>query len=82
MAPRTFLIEGYQDEQGLVAPDRDELGELVADLIGSVHRLGGMFSVAAHRQEVAPGQFETTAFVVTHDKHSPAEKLGDQGAGV
>lgn len=75
MAPRTFRIQGYQTDEGLVLPDREELGDLLGDLIGSIARLGGMFAVAAHREEVAPGQFETTAYIVTHDKHSPAAKL-------
>lgn len=79
MAPRTFFIKSYTDEHGITyGPDRDELAELVGDLIGSIHRLGGIFNVAAHREEVAPGQFETTAFIVQHDKHSPAVKLPKQ----
>lgn len=75
MAPRTFRIEGYEDDGTLVLPDREELGELLGDLIGSIARLGGMFAVAAHRQEISEGHFETTAYIVTHDTHSPAAKL-------
>lgn len=64
MAKRTFIVE-----------DRDDLATLIADLEGSIFQLGGTFSVGAHRQEVAEGQFETVAFLVQYDSHSPAQKL-------
>ncbi len=80
MARRTFRFDAFQDKDGNVyAPDREEATQLVADLIGSVFQLGGLFSFASHREEVAPGQYETTAILVTHDSHSPATKLPKAG---
>lgn len=75
MAPRTFLIESYVDENGRIVVDRDAVDDLVSDLIGSIVRLGGMFSVAVHREEVEHDKFESTAVLITHDKFSPATKL-------
>ncbi len=75
MARRTFEVHGSVDDEGVeYGPDRQELLEIVEDLVASTYRLGGMFTVAPVRRELSRDQFETVAWRVSWDSFAPAER--------
>lgn len=53
------------------------LSELIGQYVNVLLTIGGVVTFAAHRVEVAPGQYETRAVVGKWDSYAPAERLPD-----
>jgi hypothetical protein len=68
---RTFKFLGDLTEDGFLHHDRDEVRTCLLDLEGAVFQLGGVVSMSAVREQVAPGDFITTGVVIAYDSYSP-----------
>jgi hypothetical protein len=71
------ILAGEQDGQW-VEHDRDEVRQLLLDLEGSLHRLGGVVTISAIRQEIGQDTFETTGMIVAYDSFSPAVRREEE----
>jgi hypothetical protein len=72
---RTFKFLGDLTDDGFLHHDRDEVRTLLLDLEGAVFQLGGVVSMSAVREQVAPGEFITTGVAVAYDSYSPARDI-------
>lgn len=52
----------------------DRVGALLGQYANVLMAVGGVVTLAAHRVEVAPGQYETRAVVGKWDSYAPAER--------
>jgi hypothetical protein len=55
-----------------VQHDRNEVREALLDLEGTVHRLGGVLTISAVREQIAPDEYVTTGMVMVYDSFAPA----------
>ena len=69
---RTFDFLGDLTEDGFVHHDRDDVRTCLLDLEGAIFQLGGIMTMAAIREQIAPGQFLTTGVRIAYDSYSPA----------
>jgi hypothetical protein len=71
---RNWTIGAYEDENGGVHVDQDQLLEILSDVAGTLRAVGGMLAVAAERVEVAPGEGQTVGYTVRWQAFSPMRK--------
>lgn len=76
---RNFQILAGDDGGEWIEHDRDEVRSLLLDLEGALHRLGGVVTISAIRQEVGTDTFETTGMIVAYDSFSPAARRREVG---
>jgi hypothetical protein len=69
---RKFSFLAERTEDGLIRHDRDEVRELLLDLEGAVTQLGGIVTMSAIREEIAPDEYVTTGVLVIYDSFAPA----------
>jgi hypothetical protein len=66
--PEVVELDGLQE-------NLERLNGLVGQYVNVLATIGGVVTFAAHRVEVAPGQYETRAIVGKWDSYAPAERL-------
>ena len=70
---RSFRFLGELTEDGFVTHDRDEVRTCLLDLEGAVYQLGGIVTMSAVREMVAPpDNYITTGVVLAYDSFTPA----------
>lgn len=72
---RRFTFLGERTEDGLIRHDRDEVREALLDLEGALFQLGGIVTMSAIREQVAPDTYVTTGVAMIYDSFSPAREL-------
>jgi hypothetical protein len=68
---RTFKFLGDLTEDGFIHHDRDEVRTCLLDLEGAVFQLGGIVTMSAVREQVAPGEYITTGVLIAYDSYQP-----------
>lgn len=71
---RQFKFLGELTEDGFLQHDRDEVRMTLMDLEGAIFQLGGVVTMTSVRQEIAPGEFQTTGILIAYDSFSPAAR--------
>jgi hypothetical protein len=71
---RNWTIGAYEDENGGVHVDQDQLLELLVDIAGTLRAVGGMLAVAAERVEVAAGEGQTVGYTVRWQAFTPMRR--------
>jgi hypothetical protein len=71
---RSFKFLGELTEDGFVSHDRDEVRTCLLDLEGAIFQLGGILSMSAVRQQIAPDEYLTTGVLIAYDSFSPARE--------
>jgi len=77
---RTFKILGELTDSGFVSHDRDDVRTLLLDLEGAVFQMGGIVTMSAIREQLAPEEFITTGVVVVYDSFAPAREKAEEEA--
>lgn len=71
---RQFTFLGERTEDGFVRHDRDEVREALMDLEGALYQLGGVVTLSAIREQIAPDTYVTTGVAMIFDSYSPARE--------
>jgi hypothetical protein len=71
---RAFRFLGDLTDDGFVTHDRDEVRTCLLDLEGAVFQLGGVVTMTAVREQVAPDTFLTTGVLIAYDSFSPTRE--------
>lgn len=69
---RKFAFLGDHTEDGFIVHDRDEVRQCLLDLEGAVYQLGGIVTMAAQREQVAPDSYLTTGVRIIYNSYAPA----------
>jgi hypothetical protein len=69
---RTFKFLGELTESGFLTHDRDEVRTCLLDLEGACFQLGGIVTMSAVREQIAPGEYITAGVVIAYDSYTPA----------
>lgn len=77
---RQFRFLGELSDEGFVSHDREEVRQALLDLEGAMYQLGGLLTISAVRQEVAPESFVTTGMVMTYDSYAPKVTVPEEVA--
>lgn len=68
-----FLGEIDEDDE-FVEHDRDRVRQLLMDLEGTIHQIGGVMTMSAIRQQTGDDSYVTTGMLVSYDSFSPAAR--------
>jgi hypothetical protein len=74
---RTFQFLGDLTEDGFIRHNRDEVQTCLLDLEGAVYQLGGIVTMSAVREQVAPNEYITTGVLIAFDSFSPARERSE-----
>jgi hypothetical protein len=69
---RDFRFLGELTEDGFISHDREEVRTALIDLEGALFQLGGVVTISAIREQIAPETFMTTGMVMIYDSFSPS----------
>lgn len=68
----------YVDADPLYVDQQEELGQALNDLVTVLSLVGGGAVIAAHRKEVAPGNWMTVGFHIRWQSYVPAERYQEE----
>lgn len=71
---RTFKILGELTPDGFMPHDRDEVRTALLDLEGTVYQLGGIVTMSAVREQIAPDTYMTTGVLLAYDSYAPTRE--------
>jgi hypothetical protein len=71
---RQFKFLGELTEDGFVTHDREEVRTALIDLEGALFQLGGLVTISAVREQIAPETFITTGMIMVYDSYSPSRE--------
>ena len=71
---RDFRFLGELTEDGFISHDREEVRTALIDIEGALFQLGGMVTISAVREQIAPGTYMTTGMVMVYDSFSPSRE--------
>jgi hypothetical protein len=74
---REFTFLGEHGPDGFVPHDRDEVRSVLLDLEGALYALGGIFTIASIREQVAPDEYVTVGMRINFDSYAPARELSE-----
>lgn len=72
------LPEGFWPDEPLQAAGRSELESLMLDAAAVLERIGGVFTIVAKRQEIAPDMFVPVGYVAKWESYAPAQRAPQQ----
>jgi hypothetical protein len=79
---RKWQISADIDEDGYSYVDREETAQAMLECEAMLHRLGGVVSVIALRDELPDGTFEPKGLLFAWDSFSPANRRQERAETV